>query len=193
MSPTLYQAMAVGMPLAAVLLSLFIIFPTWGRFKDVSAQVDKNRRELQALKAAPLPPKDPVQTAAADVEEEPADFLRQITELAQQSGCVVEDLTMVAPGEGKPVAGVRPIRAKVTVSGHFARIRSLLWRLYRAPRLFAVGDLSLEGKGQSAPGDLGARPLTATFTLERYVAPKESTIAGARSGAPDSVTEGSSQ
>jgi hypothetical protein len=190
LNPTAFQALAVGLPGAAVLLSLFIVLPTWNRYTALREEVEKKRQELLQLQNAVLPPEDPVLPAAAAVEAEPADFLRQLTDLARSSACVIEDMSVVAPGEGA-VGVVRPVRVRVTVSGHFGRVRALLWRIYRAPRLFAVADLSITTSGETS-GELAARPLKAAFVLERYLAPPDHALASRPSGGSATATENSS-
>lgn len=167
LSPATYQALALGMPLAAIALSLFIVIPTLLRYRSLQAEVARKRGELQALRSAPLPPQDATLTAAADVEAEPADFLNGFTTLVRSSGCEVTGMDVA---DGSSSGPVRALRTKVTVTGYFGRLRSLFWRLYRARRLYAVADLNLTGSSGNRPqGELGAQPLTASFTLERYV------------------------
>lgn len=168
LNPTTYQALAVGMPLAAIALSLFIVMPTWARYRTVQAQVKKNLQDLDALNKAPLPTPDATLTAAPDVESEPADFLKEITALVRSTGCEITGLDVAQAGA---VSGpVRAVRSKVTVTGYFGRLRGLFWRLYRAPRLYSVAEVSITGGGAAqTPEELGAQPLTANFTLERYV------------------------
>lgn len=164
-----YQALAIGMPLMALALSLLVVYPSWGRYRALAGEVEDLEGKLQILKAAPLPPKDPVLTAADDVESEPPDFLRQVADLARSSGCEVQGLERIDGGEAK--GPVRPIRTRVTLNGHYPRLRTFFWRAYRAPRLFAVTDLNISaGTATTVRADeLLVRPLTATFVLERYV------------------------
>jgi hypothetical protein len=162
------QVLGIGLPLAALGVSIGMVYPTWGRYQALGRQLETRSSELAALRAAP--PQQPGQSrvAAADVPDESVEFVGDITRLAAGSGCEVTGLDVVA-AEGK--SGVaRPKRAKLTIRGRYPQARSFLYRLTQSPRAYVVADLSLIVDSKISGSGAGA-PLSLTLTIERYVAP----------------------
>lgn len=162
------QTLAICLPLAALGVSLGIVYPAWGRLGETQKALATKKQELAALRAAPLPSPQAAQAAFPDVEQESSRFVGEITRLAAGSGCEITNLTR-SPSDVK--AGVaRAKRAKVTVRGRFQQARSFLYQLNNSRRVYVVTDLALSsdsGAGQKAAPGL----LSITLTVERYVAP----------------------
>jgi hypothetical protein len=163
------RVLAVGMPLVAVALSLLIVYPGWGRYHELKAEVAAERVRLRDLREAPVPAPAAAQAAAVDVESEPSHFIGEITALARASGCEITGLD-VEPQKQKPddEALVRPIRSRVTLSGSFPQVRSFLLQLSRASRLYTVVDLTVQ-RPSGGRDDGRAAAVSATVTIERYV------------------------
>src|SRR5689334_13812928 len=53
--PEIQARVAVVIPLVALCLSLFVVYPAWGRYNGLRAQIAQQERELSDLRTAPLP------------------------------------------------------------------------------------------------------------------------------------------
>jgi hypothetical protein len=169
-SSPVQQLLAVCVPLAALGLTLGVVYPSFGRYQSLRRQVQQQSARLKELQNAPLPERGAV-VAAADAEEgEPSQFFGAVAALATAHRCELTNLDLLQPaGDTKAAAPARPVRAKLTVQGDYVHVRSLLAGINRAPRLYAVTDLSLKSVGDKQESGTGR--LTATLTLERYVMP----------------------
>lgn len=169
-SPQFQQILAVGVPIVALVISLAVVYPAWGRYGEIREQVDKQQKELATLKATPLPPRDPVLPAVNDSPAESALFLGQIVALTLAPQCRFVGLD-TAPGAGaKAGSAIRPVRTKVEVEGQYPQIRQFLAQVAGAPRLFVVTSLDVASRPSSQPGQLPGG-LHATVELERYLVP----------------------
>jgi hypothetical protein len=171
LSPRTQQALAVGMPMAAIALSLLIIYPTWNRYADFRGEVATYRERLDALRSAPLPSRDPVLPAADAVESEPSHFMGVITAAAAASGCDLVRLDVIPMTEkatDPPL--VRPVRARVNLLGHYPRLRAFLLHLQGSSRLYTVTELTLNST-ETAKEEIASPRLNAILTIERYVTP----------------------
>jgi len=179
--PETQQKLAVFVPIIALGVSLFVVWPAWGRYSDLNQSIDRNRRELADLKATPPPPKllagKPTET---DTVSEPSEFLGMLKRLATASGCelTTADVTPreAAKGESGPV---RAVPSKLEIVGEYRQIRSFLWQLEHAGRLLAVADIALSpAVPQAATPGSGAGPssggVRASITVERYLSSKRS-------------------
>jgi hypothetical protein len=163
------QVLAFGLPLAALAISLGLAFPAWTRYQLTERELAAKRTELAALRNAPLPTPGATQAAARDVEEESSQFFGEITALAASSGCAVIGLDVTALGELKTTGVARPKRAKLTLKARYRALRSFLYRLEHAPRVYTVTDLTLQA-GPGAETNAASDSLTTSLTIERYVA-----------------------
>jgi hypothetical protein len=170
--------LAFGVPIAALLISLLVVFPTWGRYSELRDNVARQQAELNTLKATPVPPPVRTQPAADDTPAESSQFLGQLNRVAAETQCTLIslDATPSEPakaGDGASPSNVRAVRARITVDGPFRQIRSLLWQLQHGPRLFVVTELSLthSASGSNNLANTAGDQVRATIGLERYVAP----------------------
>src|SRR5687768_141997 len=115
------QTLAILLPLAALGISLGVVYPAWGQLQGTRARLNEKKRELAALRAAPLPSPLAAQVAFPDVEEESSRFVGEITRLAAGSGCEITGLAKVTADTKAGVA--RAKRDKVTVRGRFQQAR----------------------------------------------------------------------
>jgi hypothetical protein len=175
LSSGLGQFIAVAAPIGALLITLFIVYPAWGRYGDVQKKIARQRKELKQLQAAPLPPGDPVLAAADDVPGEPSRFLGEIAALAGKSQCEVRGFE--TQGDSKAGRSIRPIRSKITVAGRYPNVRAFLAEIHKATRLYVVTDVSLRTGAGGGPGQTEA-----TVGIERYVAPVTLVAASAQPG-----------
>jgi hypothetical protein len=180
----LQQLLAIGMPLAALLLIILVAYPSWGRLNQFRREVEDRKVELQAVQSAPIPTRDPVLPAANDTPEESSEFIGVITGLVNTSRCEMVGLTTQPAAAANGL--VRPKRVQLRIKGHYPAIRALLWRLRNSPRRFTVTELSLQGGGTASAGsqERADTRLTASLTIERYVSqrnPAPSSTPGAAS------------
>lgn len=179
LGPQVQQLLAVGVPLAAIGLTLGVVYPTWGRLQTVRLRVAQQQAELRELRAAPLPPRDPVLPAADDVPSEPSLFIGTIAQMAASHQCDL--ISLVVQGEETPKGSelIRPVRTRITVRGRYVQIRSLISQLKRSPRLYVLTDLDVNSTFGSGRPTYGRGNLTAAMTLERYVTPPMTLTASA--------------
>ncbi len=175
-SPENQNRLAIAVPIVAMLLSLFVVYPTWMRYNDLVAVVATQRKSLDDLRATPLPDVGAVPPADAGLPSEPPKFLGQLRVVAQMARCRVIGFDLGASGK-QDSGPVRAVRARVDLEGRYTEIRDFLFRLAGAPRLYVVTDCAVSvpaNAAQSAVSALLNRPpgtLHATIEIERYVTP----------------------
>jgi hypothetical protein len=168
--PDWQRRIAVVVPIVALALSLFVVYPQWKRYSALQVQIAKKQTELDALKASPLPEPGPVRPAVDQRPSEPPLFLEQVTAVATASGCKLIGFEVVEQGKARAASGlVQPVRSKIDVEGSYLQIRQFLWQLARADRVYVVTELLVENPAPSVQAAVRG-PLRATVTIERYVA-----------------------
>lgn len=193
--PETQQKLAVGVPILAVIVSLIIIVPAWGRNAELTAQLGRDRAELAALRSAAPPELSGTEPAADPSPEEAAVFQTEVRSMAAKAGCALagydllqtqaadaakESTTGQSGDSSAAAAGLRAQRVKVDVTGTYQQIRSLLWQIAHARRLYVINELviSLEKRTGAA-----VEPLSATIGIERYVASIPASAGTATGGA----------
>jgi hypothetical protein len=176
-SPVTQQRIAVFVPIIALVLSLFVVYPAYGRYNATRAKIDKKKVELETLRNTPLPPATNLRPTADDLPSEPPQFLGQINAIAAATRCEMplfdissSTSTAVAPDKESPI---RALRGKVEIDADYPRIRAFLVELSRASRLFVVTGLEITPNKPSMPGGSTNEPLHAKIEIERYVAPPD--------------------
>jgi hypothetical protein len=175
--PENQQRLAVFVPIIALILSLFVVYPAVGRYQALQKTIQTEQKELDTLRATPIPPVGTVAPTAAESPSEPPQFLGQIRILASETDCRVSGFDVSAAGS-KDTTPLRAVRSRVELEGRFYQIRNFLTQLGRAPRLYVVTDFSLTGKTSVGPQSANSSPsnlLRASIEIERYVAPATAT------------------
>jgi hypothetical protein len=168
-SPAMQQRLAVAVPIVALGISLFVVYPAWGRYQDLQVEAGKLEKELATLKENPVEPPGPVLPADKRSDEESAGFLRLTQDLANASGCRLMGMNS-APTESKADQLARPIRTAVELEAPYPRIRGFLFQVANADRVLSVTDVRI-----SSPGSTSSQPfgntglLKADIGIERYV------------------------
>lgn len=169
------QYLAIGMPLAALALSLLVVYPTWTRYQAVRKDARELADELHALKSAPMPPRHAQLAGADDTEAEPSEFLGELATLAAATGCEFSGMDLATTsspaGAAKANQALKPLLTKVHLRGTYRQVRAYIYQLGRAPRLYTITDLSLRGNQGRTSYQGSSRRLLATLTIERYVTP----------------------
>jgi hypothetical protein len=177
LSPVMQQRIAVLVPIIALVLSLFVVYPAWGRYGDKRAAITKKQGELTTLINTPLPPDTTATPTADDLPTEPPQIYGEITSVARAAQCdiVGYDLsTKTGSAEADKESPVKALRGKVEIEASYPQIRAFLFELARAQRLFVVTDMVIttnRSTNPQAPAASSNGPLHATIEIERYVAP----------------------
>ncbi len=182
--PEVQQWLSIGVPLAALALSVLVVFPAYNQYGALKTQVAAKRVQLAEMQASPVAPPGPILPTAPEVPTEAPEFLGEIRALAAQSGCQLVGFD-ITPSAASPAAGaVRPVRSKVDLEAQYPQVRDFLARLTEAPRLFAVSDLTLTtaaapvGAAPGAPSARSGATVHAAVEIERYVTPVAAPPAG---------------
>jgi hypothetical protein len=180
--PHIQQRLAVAVPLIALALSLFVVYPGWTHWRQLLAEADQKRVRLSNLQATPIPLPGARRPAAEDTPSEPPEFLADMQRIAAASGCgfVGFDLTLPPapvsgeeelaqggnkkPDEPKAPPLVKPVRAKIEVEADYARVRQFVQGIIGASRLYAIASLEVKNANKRIP-----ELLAATVEIERYV------------------------
>ncbi len=170
--------LAAAIPLAALALTMGVVYPTWKHLNATRGTIARQRADLATLRSAPEPQREQGVPAADDTPDEPARFMGDLRLLAAASGCEIVGINTTAAGViDKPEEVVHPRRVTVEVKGTYQNLRSLLARLTQAPRTSVVTDLKVDSPPANATGAAGPaaaaadRRLTAMMTIERFVTP----------------------
>jgi hypothetical protein len=172
-SPVTQQRLAVLVPLVALGISLFAVYPAWGRYRDLQAAVGREEMALETLKANPVPPPGPILPAAVQSAKEPPAFHGLVTRLADESGCVMAGYS-VAPAESKSEQLARPLRATIELDCRYPQLRSFLYRASQAERVLTVTEVKVSTQTSQSGPVITYGPLKATVGLERYLTTAES-------------------
>lgn len=186
LSPQVQQRLAVLVPIIALVVSLFVVYPGWNNWRDLVRKAEEKRAKLQTLKNTPIPMAAAKQPAAADTPSEPPEFLASVREVAARAGCSVVgfDLTLPpapATGEKELALGgnpdpakeaaekakkslVKPVRGKIEIEADYQHIREFLQGIQNAPRLYAIAGVDITSTNVETTG-----LLRATVEIERYV------------------------
>ena len=186
LSPAAQQRIAIAVPLVALVVSVFVVYPSYLNYRKLGEEIEDKAVRLNNLLQTPIPLASTIQPAAADTPSEPPEFLASIREMATEARCelVGFDLTLppapvsgekeLALGGNKPegetkkevVSPVRPVRAKIEVKSDYDGIRQLLRGIILAPRLYAVAGCEVQpNDGSNGQG----HSVRATIEIERYV------------------------
>ena len=167
-SPAMQQRLAVAVPIIALGISLFVVYPAWGRYQELRSEEGRQEEQLNTLKANPVPPPGPVQPTVDRSPSEPPQFLGLVTRLANDSGCRIAGFN-VAPVESKTDQTARPIRATIELDCRYPQFRSFLYQAAHAERVLTVTDIKITAPAASNQPFATVGPLKATIGLERYV------------------------
>lgn len=177
LSPENQQRVAILLPIVVVIAAIFLCYPAFANYRTTLATLSARRAEYERLRSEPLPPTPAGTAAAADLPSEPALFKQQVSAIAAASRCRVVGFDLVpmvaavpAAKDAKPeTAVIKPRRATVTITGAYPAMRSFLYRLAGANRVYVVVGIEVT----SHPGTPTApqQGLQAAVTIERYVVP----------------------
>ncbi len=206
-SPAAQQRIAVVVPLVALIVSVFVVYPSFVRNREMRDEIERKTERLNNLLQTPIPLAATIQPAAPDTPSEPPEFLASIQAMAAASRCelVGFDLTLPpAPPSGEkelalggnkpegakekqePPSPVRPVRAKIEVKSDYDGVRQLLRSIILAPRLYAVAACEVQ---QLADQRVSGSLVRATIEIERYVL-KDPADAKVVTGEPAGATGG---
>jgi hypothetical protein len=182
LSPEVQQRLAVLVPVIALAISVFVVYPGYVRYRELRDDIAAKQERLANLRGTPIPLQAAIKPAAPDTPSEPPEFLASIRQMAAESRCELTgfDLTLPpAPPSGEqelaqggnkpeekkePPSPIRPVRAKIEVRSDYDGIRSLVRAIMLAPRLYAVAGCEVQ-----QTNDPSGPPLRATIEIERYV------------------------
>ena len=185
LSPEAQQRIAVIVPILALVLSLFVDYPAWGRYSALRTKIGQQEAELRTLKATPLPPVETGRPAVDAAPEEPPQFLAHVGAIATASNVRIAGFDLVSAKDAQQEIGeVRAVRAKVDVEGTYEQIRLFLLQLGQTDRLYVVADLDLRASTAGANRVVASGLLRATVTVERYVTSPARTAAKSPAGSP---------
>lgn len=198
LSPQTQQRLAILVPVVALVISIFVVYPGFVRWRELQAEIADRSKRLADLRATPIPLSSTIQPAVPDTPSEPPEFLAAVREMTFSTGCdlVGFDLTLppappsgeqeLAQGGNKPKeeqtkpSPIRPVRAKIEVRADYDGLRRLLKAIIQAPRLYAIASCEV----QPADASTG-QPLRAAVEIERYVLKQ-----GSEQAADPSPTDG---
>jgi hypothetical protein len=177
--PVIMQRAAVGVPIVAVLISVLVVYPAWGRYSRLRADVEQKEAQLKAILSRPVPVRRSVAATADPRPDEPPRFLEDVRALVRSSRCsmVGFDLTPKdatkprattdepeKPDPNQPPEIVRTVRAKVEVEAGYPAVRAFVAAVLSAPRLYAITSLELS-RSQLVAG----ATCRAAVEIERYI------------------------
>ncbi|HOJ21851.1 MAG TPA: GspMb/PilO family protein [Armatimonadota bacterium] len=182
LSPDLQQLMAVGVPIAALLISLGVVYPGYQRYVEMSAKVEKQRQELHKLKNTPLPPVSRALPAADPEPGESARFLGHLVSLATSANCRFVGLDSAPVRVAHSGGLIRAVRTRVEIEGRYPQIRQFLAELANASRIYVVTSLDIDTRGRTNQPGQAPSTVRAIVEIERYltVEPETTNVAASR-------------
>lgn len=168
-NPVAQQRLAVAVPIIALGLSLFVVYPAWGRYRELGQDNEKKAGELRRLNETAPPNPGHVSPAWDANSTEPPQFMGIIRAMAEKSGCFIASFDSTGSGETKEEGPVRSVRARLDLIGSYAQIRSFIWKLSHSDRLYVLTDLSIGNSTSHAGKSLAPGLVRASLNIERYV------------------------
>lgn len=170
-SPENKQRLAVLVPLLALCISVFQVYPAWGRYGALKNEVHTKSIELERLKAAPVPEPGRLMPAAPALPTEPPQFLAHVNAMAREAGVQVAgfDLVGQAADKAEAVGTVKAVRAKIDLEGSYPAIRAFLAQVAATDRMYVVTDMDVTTSRSTTAAVAVRGPIRATLTIERYV------------------------
>lgn len=181
--PHIQQRLAILVPVIALAVSLFVVYPGWNRWGELRVKVAEKRQRLEELRKTPIPMLSAQQPAVEETPSEAPEFLAAMRAIAAEAGCNVVgfDLTLPpapATGEKEMALGgnpdpakqpeqpklVKPVRGKIEIEADYDRVRTFVRKIMDAPRLYAIVGVEV-GPAKEAVGD----QVRAVVEIERYV------------------------
>jgi hypothetical protein len=179
--PEIQQRLAIFVPIIALVLSLFVVYPAWGRYGELNQKIAQQQSQLRDLKATPVVAPGPVAPTAADLPSEPPQFLGEMRKMATEANCRVVGFDITPSDKATTTGPVRAVRAKIDLEARYVQVRDFLYQLDHAARLYVVTDLTMtaaapvgaQSAATASPNVPAASAglLHATIEIERYVAP----------------------
>lgn len=172
LSPDFQQLLAVGVPIAALLISLGVVYPGYQRHGEMSEKVAKQRQELHRLKNTPLPPVGRAVPATDPEPGESARFLGHVVSLAMAANCRFVGMDSAPVRIARPGGLIRAVRTRVEVEGRYPQVRRFLAELEGASRVYVVTSIDLDSRGRGSRPDQPASAVRAIVEIERYLTVK---------------------
>jgi Tfp pilus assembly protein PilO len=171
--PSDQQRIAILVPIIALALSLFVVYPKWQEYRELIPKLEQQRKDLAALRAAPLPSQLPGIAAVAALPSEPPEFMGQVNYLAAAANCKVTGFDLKPPTGTVDAGPVQAIKSQIMLVARYADIRAFVSQVARSPRLLALSDLNVAPVIRAKNDGFPADALQATVEIERYVMPPE--------------------
>ncbi len=186
--PHIQQRVAVLVPLVALALSIFFVYPGWVQWRKGLAETEDLGRQLAEIKATPIPLASAREPGAEDTPSEPPEFFAKAREVAQAAGCRIVGFDLTLPpappsGEKEIAMGgneteeqkaarkakekpplIRPVRAKFELESNYMGIRRFMMGIIQAPRLYAIASVEITAPNLDNPG-----VLKGVVEIERYI------------------------
>jgi Tfp pilus assembly protein PilO len=172
-SPADQQRIAVVVPIVALAVSMFAVYPKWQDYQALGPRVEQQRKKLSELRAAALPPDIPGIAALPALPSEPPEFMGEINDIATAANCHVTGFDLKPPAGAVDTGPMQAVKAQVMLVGRYSDLRTFITLVSHAIRVFAVSDLSIAPVVRAKDDHLPADALQATIEIERYVAPAE--------------------
>src|SRR5580658_10040726 len=118
--PSDQQRIAVLVPIVALALSIFVVYPKWQDYQALLPKVDQQRKDLLALRAAALPPDAPGIPALPSVPSEPPEFLGDASYIAAAANCRVTGFDLKPPTGAVDAGPVQAVKADIIVDARYA-------------------------------------------------------------------------
>jgi hypothetical protein len=171
--PSDQQRIAVLVPIVALALSIFVVYPKWNDYQALLPKVEQQRKELSALRAAALPPNAPGIGTMPALPSEPPEFMGEVNDLAAAANCRVTGFDLKPSTVAVNAAPMQAVRADITLVARYADVRRFVARVARTPRVFAVSNLTVAPAVRTKDDHLAADALQATVEIERFVSTPE--------------------
>jgi hypothetical protein len=172
-SPADQQRIAILVPIVALALSIFAVYPKWQDYQAMLPKVEQQRQALSALRAAAPLPDIPGIASEPALPSEPPEFLGQINEIAAAAHCRVAGFDLTPSTGAVNTVPVQAVRAQITLVARYADVRKFVAQVVHAPRVFAVSDLTVAPVVRTKSDKYAADALQASVEIERYVTTPE--------------------
>ncbi len=167
--PSDQQRIAILVPIIALGLSLFVVYPKWNEYKVLIPQVEKQQQDLNSLKNAGLPADVPANTALPALPSEPPEFMGEVNQIAAAAHCAVNGFDLKPATATVEVGPIQAVNAQIIVIARYADIRRFVTLLSGAPRMLVITNLAVAPATRVKDDGLASDTLQATVDIERYV------------------------
>src|SRR5580700_349263 len=117
--PSDQQRIAVLVPIIALAVSIFVVYPKWQEYQALLPKVEQQRKELSALRAAAPLPSTPGIAAKPALPSEPPEFMGDVNYIAAAANCRVNGFDLKPSAVTADAGPIQSVKAQIMLVARY--------------------------------------------------------------------------